>query len=385
MVPPRGVGTFRLVAPEIRVTDVAPDVAVVLPPRETFSSTGSGSVSLLVHRMTQAPSRYRRVVLGAACKSPFADVAFRGVRESWYPGSRSRRYSDGLSRHLGQTKLIEVHNRAEVALILAHRRPNARVSLFLHNDPQTMRGLQTATLRTQAAAKLAGIVCVSKFLADQLCVGAPTAVATVLPNCMDLSALPAPATQREPLILFVGRLVADKGADSFVEACRQVLPFLPGWRAEMIGADRFSVDSPITPFVAKLRPEATRAGVQMSGYQPFGQCMQAMARAAIVVVPSRWQEPFGLTALEAMANGAALICSGRGGLAEVVHDVALPCDPDDPTTIAAAIRHLAAHPEECAVRGAAGWARAGRFDLRMTAAALDAYRDSLLAEQPTPK
>ncbi len=319
------------------MTSAAPDVAVVLPPRETFSSTGSGSVSLLVHRLTQAPSRYRRVVIGAACKNPFTDVAFRGARESWFPGPRSRRYSDGVGRHLGETKLIEVHNRAEVALILAQRRPQARVSLFLHNDPQTMRGLQTPALRTLAAARLAGIVCVSQFLADQLRAEAPTAVATVLPNCMDMSSLLTPATQREPLILFVGRLVADKGADAFVEACGQVLPFLPGWRAEMIGADRFSV-----------------------------------------VVPSRWQEPFGLTALEAMANGAALICSGRGGLAEVIGDVALPCDPDEPSTIAAAIRHLAAHPDECAARGAAGWARAGLFDLRMTAAALDAYRDGLL-------
>jgi glycosyltransferase involved in cell wall biosynthesis len=367
------------------VTEPGPEVAVVLPPRETFSSTGSGSVSLLVHRMTLAPSRYRRVVVGAACKNPFTDVPFRGARESWFPGPRSRRYSDGVGRHLGQTALIEVHNRAEVALIIAQRRPGARVSLFLHNDPQTMRGLQTPAQRTLAAARLAGIVCVSQFLADQLRTDAPTATATVLPNCMDLSSLPTPAIQREPLILFVGRLVADKGADAFVEACGQVLPFLPGWRAEMIGADRFSVDSPITPFVAKLRPEAVRAGVQMSGYQPFPQCMQAMARAAIVVVPSRWQEPFGLTALEAMANGAALICSGRGGLAEVVGDVALPCDPDDPSTIAAAIRHLAANPDERAARGAAGWARAGLFDLRMTAAALDAYRDGLLGKDGSPR
>ena len=61
-----------------------------------------------------------------------------------------------------------------------------------------------------------------------------------------------------------------------------------------------------------------------------------MARAAIVVVPSRWPEPFGLTALEAMACGAALLCSPRGGLPEAAGDAAQTIDPDDPAAMAAA-------------------------------------------------
>jgi UDP-glucose:(glucosyl)LPS alpha-1,2-glucosyltransferase len=349
-----------------------PDVAIVLPPRETFSPTASGAVSLLIHRMTQAPSRYRRTVIGAACASPYTDVAFRGVKPGWLPGRRSFRYAAAVARQLGDAPLVEIHNRAEIALTVARLHPTARISLFLHNDPQTMRGLQTEALRQDAATGLAGIVCVSRYLAARFGPGA-----TVLPNFVDLAALPKPAAQRDKLILFVGRLVADKGADSFVEACRQALPDLPAWRAEMIGADRFGADSPATQFTAQLTRAAARAGVTLAGYLPHPEVLTRLAKAAIVVVPSRWQEPFGMTALEAMASGAALICSNRGGLSDVVGDAALPCDPDQPHTIAAAIRSLASHPAECAARAEAGRTRAAQFDLPAAAAALDAYRDAL--------
>ena len=43
-----------------------------------------------------------------------------------------------------------------------------------------------------------------------------------------------------------------------------------------------------------------------------------MQRASIIVIPSIWQEPFGLVAAEAMSNGIAIIASNSGGLKEIV-------------------------------------------------------------------
>ncbi|MCR4312319.1 MAG: glycosyltransferase, partial [Candidatus Uhrbacteria bacterium] len=45
-----------------------------------------------------------------------------------------------------------------------------------------------------------------------------------------------------------------------------------------------------------------------------------MRRAAVVVVPSMWYEPFGLVAVEAMAQSTPVIVSDRGGLPEIVQD-----------------------------------------------------------------
>ena len=192
----------------------------------------------------------------------------------------------------------------------------------------------------------------------------------------------AAAMAREDLILFTGRVVADKGADAFVAACAAALPTLPGWRAEMIGADRFSPDSPETPFLRALRPQAVAAGVAMLGYQPHAAAMARLGAAAIAVIPSRWDEPFGLTALEAMAHGAALICSARGGLTEVAGDAALYVDPDEPGALAAAITALAQDGAWRQTLAEAGRRRAQQFDTSTVAAKLLSLRQGFLARPP---
>ncbi|MCJ1296555.1 hypothetical protein MMC34_008121, partial [Xylographa carneopallida] len=259
--------------------------------------------------------------------------------------------------------LIEVHNRPEIAMALSRRCPGIPLGLVLHNDPQAMRLARTPADR-RALARRMRIAVVSEYLRRRYRDGSDALLVGLLPNCLDLAALPPASAdgERERLILFAGRLVADKGADSFVAACAAALPELPGWRAEMIGADRPG-GSPDTPFLAALRPAAARAGVTLAGYRPHGAVLEAMARAAIVVVPSRWPEPFGLTALEAMASGAALVTSGRGGLAELTAGAALRVDPDAPGALAEALRRLACDPSERRRLAASGRLRARDYDL----------------------
>jgi glycosyltransferase involved in cell wall biosynthesis len=147
----------------------------------------------------------------------------------------------------------------------------------------------------------------------------------------------------------------------------------------MIGADRFRADSPDTRFARLTRAAAEAAGVRASGYRDRDAGLQSMGRAAIVVVPSRWQEPFGLVALEALACGAALICADRGGLREVAGDAAIYVDADDPVALAACIEALADDPPRRAALAQAGREQARRFDAPVIAARLAALRRELLA------
>lgn len=362
----------------------------MLPPREGFSPDAVGAIGLLVHRLSDADD----LILGRETAAPpFADRRFVAVRPSGCLIMRAGvRYAVGAAAILRQAPpdLIEVHNRPEVASLLARRFPGIPVMLFLHNDPQGMRLARSQAERRRLARRVR-VVAVSDHVRRRYQGGNIEALPVrLLPNCLDLSTLPLPRpdASRDRLILFVGRLVADKGADSFVAACALALPRLPGWRAEMIGADRFHASSPDTPFLRVLRSAAARAGVVLTGYQTHAAVLESMARAAIVVVPSRWQEPFGMTALEAMASGAALVTSGRGGLAELAgRDAAMLVDPDAPATLAEALTTLAADASERARLTAAGRRRAALYDLplaRMRLAALrrDALADAAVMQRP---
>ena len=360
----------------------APVVAMVLAQREDFSPGRTGAIGLLVHAAA-ASVRFAPVVLGAAQAAPFDDVKFCPVRLSWLPLGQNRRYGGGVAAALRRLRpgLIEVHNRLDLALFLARRFPSVPVWAFLNNDPQGMRGGRSPAERGRALALLARIGTASAYLRGRLLEGVPVPARppVVVPNWLDLARVPASPVEREPVILFAGRVVADKGADTFVRACARALPDLPGWRAEMIGADRFRPDSPDTGFIRALRPEAARAGVAMLGYRPHDDVLAAMARAAIVVVPSRWPEPFGLTALEAMAAGAALLVSPRGGLGEFTAGAAVTIDPDDPDALAATLRAVAGDPARRAALAEAGRTQARDYDIGQGLARLDALRADILA------
>ena len=354
-------------------------VVTVLPPREGFSPGAVGAVGLLVHRLGQPGD----VVVGERTAIPFAGRHFVPAARAWWPPGRAGRYTAGVVRTLRRLnpRLIEVHNRANLAWRLARTFPQARIALFVHNDPQAMRQAGRPAERAALLERMT-VVCVSHHLAARFTEGLKPGgpAPEVLPNALDFAALPplADPADRLPEILFAGRTVADKGADAFVEACAAALPRLPGWGAAMIGADRFWPGSATTAFERALHPRAQAAGIQQHGYLPHAAVLQAMARAAIVVVPSRWAEPFGLVALEAMACGAALVCSMRGGLAEVVGDAALPADPDQPGALAAAIERLARDPDLRASRAQAGLARARLFDAADVRARLGELRRRLL-------
>ena len=362
----------------------APLVAVILPPGEGFGPGRAGAVALIVHRLARV---LPALVVGGRQGGPvFEDAPFRAASPArWWPGGVNARYAVAVTRLLRPLRpaLIEVHNRVELARNLARRFPATPVSLFLHNDPQGMRLARTPAQRAALLRDLACVVTVSEFLRARLMQDVPPGTfrpPVVLANAIDLAALPPPRAEREQLVLFAGRVVADKGADTFVAACARALPCLPGWRAELIGADRSRVDSPETPFVRAVRAAATAADVRMAGYRAHPEVLDAMTRAAIVVVPSRWDEPFGLTALEAMACGAVLIATRRGGLPEVAGEAALYVDPDDPSGLAEAINRVARDPGLRASLAEVGRAQARHFDVQPAASRLAALRREILAE-----
>ncbi len=345
-------------------------VAVVLPPNEGFSPASSGAIGLLAHRLAERSS-WETTVVGAPCEAPFP--RFAPAAPPRLPLSRAFRYRLAVGRVLArlQPQLIEVHNRPLLALSLARRFSGVPVCLFLHNDPQSMRGAREARSRARLEAALARVVAVSPWVAERWGEGA-----AVLGNCIELASLPPSPSPRERLAVFAGRMVPEKGPDAFLAAWSRAGP-PPGWRAEMFGARRLRPGEREDGFSREIRLRAEAAGVALHGYRPHAEVLAAMARAAIVVVPSRWPEPFGLAALEAMACGAALVCAPVGNLPELCGEAAAFADPHDADAMAAAILSLTGDDARRDAASGAGRERARRCDAAAAAARLDAVREAV--------
>jgi glycosyltransferase involved in cell wall biosynthesis len=336
---------------------------IILPPREDFSPAAAGAISLVVRRFALASPG--TAVMGTPRAQTFPGIDYIPVRNGFEVWRALRRRRPAV---------VAVHQQPRLALALASLLPGSRVLLFLHNDPLTMRGLRSVWGRRLALSRLHRVVCVSDHLRRRFMTGLDGEGPAVLPNPLSLDELPPRAVTRAQTILFAGRMTRDKAPDVFIAACRLALPQLPGWSARMIGGDRFGPDSPETAYVATIRREAAASGIDFAGPQPHEAVLAAMAQAAITVVPSRWAEPFGLTALEAMASGSALITSGQGGLAEVAGEAARIVPVDDPAALAAAILDLARDPAVRDALAQAGLARAMQFDTRLIAARLAELR-----------
>lgn len=376
-----------------------PTIAVVLPPREGFGPRRSRGIGLTVRQHALATTGHRTVVFGGRQSGPvFLDVTFRLVKPPFYvPGPFRARYALGLLYPLRMLRpvLIEVHADPLIALWLQRVFPTVPVVLFLHDEPDASRLTRTPTRRMQLFNRLSRLMMVSEWLRDRYLEGVdpPARTPFVVPPSVDVASLPPSvngldaagiplARRRTRLILFVGRLIPEKGADLFVTACSSALASLPGWRAEIIGAAEHTVKSPETQFVQLLQATAEPASIALMGYRDHPDVMAAMARAAIVVLPGREPEPGGRVILEAMANGAAVICSPNGAAREIGGTAPVYVDPDQPVELAAAIRTLGGDPKRLASLGEVGRLRAALFDQARIGRLVDNVRAQIIAAGP---
>jgi glycosyltransferase involved in cell wall biosynthesis len=169
--------------------------------------------------------------------------------------------------------------------------------------------------------RLAGITLVSeatlrRFESDWPDVTIPR---KVISNGFDFS-LWHPATVREKKILVVGRTQETKG---ILEAAQGISAFLEkfrDWRAVFILSEPAKEKAYFDSVLNVLESRKDQVDIMIGA--PFAQVKQITESAAISIVASKWEEPFGRTALEAHAGGAALISSQTGGLREISGDTA---------------------------------------------------------------
>ncbi|BCS93880.1 glycosyltransferase [Metallosphaera javensis (ex Sakai et al. 2022)] len=125
--------------------------------------------------------------------------------------------------------------------------------------------------------------------------------------------------QRGQLVLFAGRLVYQKGIDLLLRAFRGVVERVPDARLVVMGipSDDYGLLQDIVDRASELRDNVRILAVSTMDQNMFRLWHYS---ASVMAMPSRW-EPFGITAIEAMALGTPLVASAVGGLTEIVDDV----------------------------------------------------------------
>lgn len=144
-------------------------------------------------------------------------------------------------------------------------------------------------------------------------------------------------------VVFIGRISAEKGADLAASAAaRAQLPIT------------FVGDGSESERVHKLNP-----GAVMLGRQDRAGVARALAKARVAVMPSRWSEPFGLVALEAVASGVPVVVSRRALVAAEIDRAGfgLAVDTGDIEAFAQALTELHTDNERTRAMSLAGHRR----------------------------
>ncbi len=228
------------------------------------------------------------------------------------------------------------------------------------------------------------IIAVSHYLADALAAqGYPAERIDVVHHGIDPErwvASPAPEGA-PPTVFHPARLSIDKGSLTLVQAMHRIRRLLPEARLMLAGTGTI-VDfaSCQAREVGMVRQEIKRLGLEDAvtlDAIPWAEMPAAFRRAHVVTYPSRFDEPFGIAALEGMAAGRPVVVTRVGGLPEFVRDGVdgFVIAPGNDQELAERLLYLLAHPVLARRMGAAARDRAlRRFHLRdMLEATLAVY------------
>jgi len=161
------------------------------------------------------------------------------------------------------------------------------------------------------------------------------------PNFINDPGTPPDDSSRDG-VLFVGRLSPEKGIRYLVEACAS-----RGYPLRIVGT------GPELTFIRK----SAYPGMTLLGPLPREAVLAEMRRAAVVVLPSIWYEPFGIVIIEAFASATPVIVSRIGALSEIVEDgvTGFHVPPSDTKALADRIEHVLRNPLEARRLGRAAY------------------------------
>ncbi len=287
-------------------------ISILLPYKENFSENKAGAVSLYVRDVSKRSKFKKNIKIYGETSSK--NVLLKNFihldisKKIYLSKSRAYIYEFIKKQKKYSSDIIEIHNRPSYIPAIK-KNLSSKIFIYFHNDPLQMKGSIFKEDRIYLLQVCKKIIfnskwCQSRFFTD-----------LNINNYMDkISVIPQSTSKtkvnfknKKKLISFVGKLNTSKGYDAFGKAIIKILNEFPDWSSVVIG------DEPREKIYFKHK------NLKLLGFKKNSFILNLLKKNSISVVPSRWNEPFGRSSLEASSRGCALVISNKGGLTETTN------------------------------------------------------------------
>jgi glycosyltransferase involved in cell wall biosynthesis len=284
-------------------------IATILPYKENYTFSKAQAAAIWVADFFKY-SKFKKnnYIFGNTTKKDYLTNNYINIpiskKKSRFT-STTNEYCENLVKLINTSNfdIIEIHNRPLVFKILK-KSLSGKFILYFHNDPLSMKGSKTINERLYLLDNVDKIIFVSKWTQRQFFQDIDEKLIhktdIVYPSIHKAKKI----YQKNKSIVFIGKLNESKGYDFFKESITKILDNHKDWKAYSIGDE------------SRERPHIKHKRHFELGFLKHKKVLNFLNKTEIAVVPSRWEEPFGRTALESSSRACATIISNRGGLPE---------------------------------------------------------------------
>lgn len=306
---------------------------------------------------------YSITVLGITDPSLPNEEVKDGIKYVRVPGKLLPLYQQGIVQFLASNSfdIIHVFNRPRLVMPIRSVAPHSKIILSMHNDMFNLDKIEPNEAHA-AIEEVSMIVTISDYVGNvirSLYPQASSKIRTIYSGVDSERFLPGNHSKMESIrnrlrkehgledknvILFAGRLSANKGVDRLIRALALLSKKHKNLALVIVGGNWFSQNK-ITDYVAYIRSLAKQQTVPVvtTGFVSSADIQDWFAAADIFVCTSIWQEPLARVHYEAMASGLPIVTTARGGNAEVIipgKNGFVIEDPEDPANFAEKISEI---------------------------------------------
>ena len=286
-------------------------IATILPYKENYSLEKASAASLWVAEFYRSSKYKENNIIYGYTKSKnyltknYTNIPLKSINSKFK--SSTNEYCQKLIKKITSKNfdIIEIHNRPLILFKLL-KKIDKKFIFYFHNDPLSMKGSKKISERLSILKATEKIIFVSEWVRKRFFLDLDKKLISkteiVYPSVNKLSPV-----KKSKFITFVGRLNHSKGYDIFSNTIIKILDKYSQWKALSIGdEERRSI------YINHPKHKEL-------GFLNHKKTLEIFNKSEIAIIPSRWNEPFGRTALEASSCGCATIISNKGGLIETTN------------------------------------------------------------------